>query len=83
MQSAPATRNRHADLIARLRCLSALQAAIDADRVQPVDEACFREWLEWATWYADSIDPIFKGPHPDEQQEGPVNTPVARLDLTA
>jgi hypothetical protein len=62
--------------------LSALQAAIDEERVQPVDEAGFREWFEWATWYADSIDPILQTPHPDEQHEGPVNTPITELDLT-
>ncbi len=29
--------------------LSALQVAIDAERVHPVDEAGFREWFDWAT----------------------------------
>ncbi|MCO6438519.1 MAG: hypothetical protein J5J06_15620, partial [Phycisphaerae bacterium] len=63
--------------------LSALQAAIDAERVQPLDEAGFREWFEWATWFSDSIDPILQAPHPDEEQERPVNTPITELDLTA
>lgn len=63
--------------------LSALQAAIDAERVHPLNDAGFREWFEWATWYADSIDPILQAPHPDDEQERPVNTPVAELDLTA
>jgi len=46
-------------------------------------ERGFSESFEWATWYADSIDPIVQAQRPDEQPQGPTRTPASELDLTA
>ncbi|MBU0716673.1 MAG: hypothetical protein KJ749_00355, partial [Planctomycetes bacterium] len=75
-----ANRWRDAEL---MRCyLSAVQEAINADKVRPINEAAFREWFDWAQHYADSVDPILQAKLPDEAPKGPTNKPIAELDLT-
>ena len=62
--------------------LAALQAALDGEKIRPINEEGFREWFEWAKHYAESIDPIAQAELPEEKPVGPRNTPSAELDLT-
>jgi hypothetical protein len=38
--------------------------------------------LDWATWYADYVDPLTPTPDRPEFVESPKSTPVDELDLT-
>ncbi len=67
----------------QIRCyLAALQAALDAEQIRPMNKEAFQDWFEWAKRYADSIDPIVQARQPDEKLAGPQTTPSAELDLT-
>jgi hypothetical protein len=63
--------------------LSALKAAAEAGEWHPRDGDQFAKWFEWATRFADSIDPIIAGQLPEGKPQQPQNTSVADLDLTA
>lgn len=62
--------------------LAALRAEIDGGRQRPIDAERFAKWLEWADWYADSIDPLT----PTSDRPGDIPQPskqtVEELDLT-
>lgn len=61
-------------------------AAIDAKRrageLRVVDPRAFSAWSDWATWYADSIDPLVATPPRPECVPMPKNTSVSQLDLS-
>lgn len=42
----------------------------------------FAKWKDWATWYADFLDPLTPTPDRPELIVPPTNTPADRLDLT-
>lgn len=62
--------------------LAALQAALGAEHIQPLNPDAFQRWFEWAKRYADSIDPIVQEQLPEELSVGPTNKPATELDLT-
>lgn len=68
------------DLIRRY--LFALESAVESGKVSPSEPERFPEWLEWAKWYAESIDPCVPTPEREEVKDSPENMPVSQLDLT-
>jgi hypothetical protein len=62
--------------------LKAVQAALDAEQIQPFNPDAFQQWFEWAKRYADSVDPIVQAQLPEEAPVGPTNKPATALDLT-
>lgn len=46
------------------------------------DPDAFCEWMDWATWYADFIDPLCVIPNRPEFAPTPENTRLSDLDLT-
>ena len=62
--------------------LADVKAAVDAGRINPKDTQLFADWLDWATRFADSIDPIVQGPLPEGNQVGHQNIAASELDLT-
>lgn len=63
--------------------LSAVKAALDGGKVEPVNDKEFWEWFEWAKSYADAMDPIGPRQPTNAEPSGPSNTPIELLDLTA
>lgn len=63
--------------------LEALKAAIDSGQWQPKDKQRFGTWFDWATRFADSIDPIVNRHLPESRPLAPQNISIDNLDLTA
>ncbi len=62
--------------------LEDLKAAVDAGRFKPSNPEQFGNWFDWASCFADSIDPILQGPLPEGHQVRHQNVATAELDLT-
>lgn len=62
--------------------LSAIRANLDTGNLRMTDEQKFAAWIDWATWYADCIDPLTPTPPRTEFVIRPTNTLTAELDLT-
>lgn len=63
--------------------LSELEAKIADGRLRANDEQGFARWLGWARRYADQIDPLVLAEPLPEETRGPVNTPLADVELTS
>jgi hypothetical protein len=63
--------------------LTAIRRAVDAGKAHPKDDIAFAEWFEWATWYADHLDPMVRARVRPEPVQPPVNKPIGELDLTS
>ncbi len=63
--------------------LQDLRTAIAADKLQPVDAERFEEWFNWASRFANFIDPIVQGPLPEGNAMSHQNIAISELDLTA
>ncbi len=63
--------------------LADLQAAVEAGKCRVADAEQFRTWFDWASQFADSIDPIIQGSLPEGSQPGHQNVATSELDLTA
>ena len=63
--------------------LADLQVAVEAGKCRITDAEQFRKWLNWASQFADSIDPIVQGPLPESSLRGHQNIAISELDLTA
>jgi hypothetical protein len=63
--------------------LAAVRHAVDAGKARPNDEAGFSEWFEWATWYADHLDPMVRATARPKPMKSPINKPIGELDLTS
>lgn len=63
--------------------LAALKQAIESGEWHFTDEQSGKEWFQWATRYADSIDPLTISTASQYQADGPTNTPVGDLDMTS
>jgi hypothetical protein len=61
--------------------LAALEATIESGTLRAVAPAHFPEWLSWAKWYADFIDPLTPTPTREEYIKPPMNVPSRELDL--
>ncbi|MGE0769933.1 MAG: hypothetical protein AB7L90_26135 [Hyphomicrobiaceae bacterium] len=62
--------------------LVALETAIESNSLELAEPAKFPDWLRWAKWYADYLDPLTPTPIHDEYLKPPVNRKVEQLDLT-
>jgi hypothetical protein len=62
--------------------LADLKSAVDAGRVTYSDSKQIAEWFDWASRFADWIDPIQQGPLPEVDQISHQNVTAAELDLT-
>lgn len=62
--------------------LADLKSAVNAGRSKPADDVQFAKWFEWASRFADSLDPILEGPLPEGNQIGHQNVAATELDLT-
>ncbi len=62
--------------------LAALESTIENNTLRPSDPGQFPEWLSWAKWYADYIDPLAPTPRRDEYVKPPTNLKIPDLDLT-
>jgi hypothetical protein len=51
--------------------------------LQTSDEESFGQWIEWAEWYADHIDPLVRAAPRPAVVETPENKPLHELDLTS
>ncbi len=63
--------------------LTDLQSAVEAGKCRVTDAEQFRKWFNWASQFADSIDPIIQGSLPEGSQGGQQNVATSELDLTA
>jgi uncharacterized membrane protein YccC len=63
--------------------LTELERRISAGQIQPTAPDRFREWLDWAKWFADDMDPMVKAPPRGKAAVVARNTPVGELDLTS
>jgi len=63
--------------------LADVQAVVEAGKCRVSDAEQFRNWFEWASQFADSIDPIVQGSLPEGCQQGHQNVATSELDLTA
>lgn len=64
--------------------LQAIQMQVDGGDITPADPEHLQRWVEWASWYADVLDPLADAgtsPYPSVPPK-PVNTPIDDLDLT-
>lgn len=62
--------------------LAELRRKLDSGQLKPKNAEAFAEWLEWADWFADHLDPLTLAPARAEFTPSPKNTPLHRLDLT-
>lgn len=62
--------------------LSVLEDKIETGKGKPSDPEGFAKWLDWAKWYADSLDPCMPIQPRDEFKKEPINTAVSDLELT-
>lgn len=62
--------------------LGELRRKRESGAVEVTDEPAFAEWDEWATWYADRIDPLVATPPHPVRREAPRNLPIADLEFT-
>lgn len=62
--------------------LAAIRAKLDAGELAVRDQVTFSSWIDWATWYADSIDPLTVTPRREEFATSPSKAAVSELDLT-
>ena len=65
------------------RYLRALRAAIDRGDIHPANAAEFGPWFEWASEFADGIDPLKAVVVSRGVSLAPQNTAAADLDVTA
>jgi DNA-directed RNA polymerase alpha subunit len=63
--------------------LSSMRQALDAGKVRPNNEIAFAEWFEWATWYADHIDPLVRANARPMAVESPKNKPIDEIEFTS
>lgn len=63
--------------------LTDVQSAVEAGKCRVTDAEQFRKWFDWASQFADSIDPIVQGSLPEGSQGGHQNVATSELDLTA
>lgn len=63
--------------------LADLQSAVEAGKCRVSDAEQFRNWFDWASQFADSIDPNIQGSLPEGSQPGHQNVVTSELDLTA
>ncbi len=63
--------------------LADLQSAVETGKCRVSDAEQFRSWFDWASQFADSIDPIIQGSLPEGSQRGHQNVATSELDLTA
>lgn len=68
---------------ARIReYLAAVKNLLDLGRYEATRHEAITEWIEWAAWYADEIDPLIEAPLRPGIRELPTNTSVENLDFT-
>lgn len=75
--------NRWTDAQRVREYLAALKSAVDAGHFRPANEQNFAAWFEWASQFADSIDPVIGGPLPEGRLAERQNIACSELDLTA
>jgi len=63
--------------------LTMVRKRIEANEIRPRNPVAARAWLEWATWFANDMDPVGQAPPRERAAIAPKNTPVAELDLTS
>lgn len=87
-----AEKERRTDIAAKVRAwhkaeqvrafLTAMKDKLDSRVLVPANPEAFAHWFDWATWYADYLDPLTPTPARLESRTQPINTPVDQLDLT-
>ncbi|HEV2293197.1 MAG TPA: hypothetical protein VGR35_05030 [Tepidisphaeraceae bacterium] len=63
--------------------LAAMRQALVAGTARPNNEAAFAERFEWATWYADHVDPLVRAKIGPQTVQPPTNKRIGDLDLTS
>ncbi len=63
--------------------LKVIESGVSSGTLVTKDPSRFQEWLDWASWYADSVDPLIKAPPRLEEPEKAKNVPIDQLDLTS
>lgn len=68
---------------ARIReYLAAVKSLLELGRYEATRHEAIKEWIDWASWYADEIDPLIEAPPRPGIREPPANTSVENLELT-
>jgi hypothetical protein len=69
--------------VERIRAfLGAMRAAVAAGKMRVTDEQIYAEWSDWASWYADHVDPLIRAKLRPAALPPPTNKPISELDLT-
>lgn len=68
---------------ARIReYLAAVKRLLELGRYEATRHEAIKEWIDWASWYADEIDPLIEAPPRPGIRELPANTLVANFEFT-
>lgn len=63
--------------------LASIEGGVAEGTLQAQDEQSFAEWLRWAHWYADHVDPLVRAEPVPEETRPPVNAPLTDVELTS
>lgn len=62
--------------------LADVREKISKETVRIENEDVHSRWIDWASWYADSIDPLIQAPPQSESIDSPTNTLVSDVEVT-
>lgn len=61
--------------------LSHISSEIEAKRIKPINPERFAKWFDWATWYADHVDPLIQAKPRVKPEAAAQNPSLAEMDL--
>lgn len=64
------------------RYIATFESKVAEKLIRPRDPEGFPEWLEWAKWYADMLDPLTPTPVREDYSILATNTPLSELEFT-
>lgn len=65
------------------RYLSAIKIRVHSGTLKSNNEEAYSNWMKWASWYADHIDPLVASEAIPGESVCPTNTPIDQLEWTS